>query len=389
MKTPDPRHAFAAILALALAACGADTKTGSNGTGLNPQAEPAVFGGVLTGAEPFAAGGSTLDLAVAAVRIDATAAAGSAGLRLGMPLEGTGGFNGSGTGTPSVAVSEASAQETARGAVGSIDAARGAFTVATLTFLVDANTLYDGVAGFAGLAPGQPVAVWALPTADLRVHRASRIAAAPGLAPGRLTVSVRVEGFNAATFQLAGLTVSSPAFSPSPPAFTGRARVTGTLDPVAGTLTGDEVFFTPDYPPAAGTRAEVEGIVLAPTPTGGFTLRTAARDYTIESPAAGAPVAPSAGDRVRVTSQANSASVLRATSIAFVNPVAPQAYRVTGTVSNFVSLANLRVRGEPVDLSAAVVTGGTVAEIANGRRVTVTGTAGPGFIRASAVQVLP
>jgi hypothetical protein len=380
------RHALAAILALALAACGADTKTGSNGTGLNPQSEPAVFAGALTDVEPFAAGGTALDLAVAAVRVDAQPAAGTAGLRLGMPIEGNGGYNGGIA--PSVAVTEASAQETARGTVTAVDAARGAFSVATLTFLVDANTLYDGVAGFAALAPGQPVAVWALPTADLRTQRATRIAAAPGLAPGRLTVSVRVESTNAGTFQLAGLTVTFPAFSPSPPAFVGRARVTGTLNAAAGTLTDDEVIFLPDFPPAAGTRAEIEGTVLSPTATGGFVLRTAARDYTIET-VPGAPVAPSPGDRVRVTSLANSATVLRATSVALVNPATPQAYRVTGTVSGFVSLANLRVRGEPVDLSTAIFSGGTAADVANGRRLSLVGTAGPGALRVTTATILP
>jgi hypothetical protein len=53
-------------------------------------------------------------------------------------------------------------------------------------------------------------------------------------------------------------------------------------------------------------------------------------------------------------------------------------YRVTGTVSDLVSLASLRVRGEPVDLSTAVVSGGAPADIRNGRRISVTGIAGPG-----------
>ena len=76
----------------------------------------------------------------------------------------------------------------------------------------------------------------------------------------------------------------------------------------------------------------------------------------------------------------------------FVNVIAPGeaiVYRVTGAVSEFVSLASMRVRGEPADLTTAVITGGNPAEIANGRRLSISGTAGPGALRVTEVAILP
>jgi hypothetical protein len=49
----------------------------------------------------------------------------------------------------------------------------------------------------------------------------------------------------------------------------------------------------------------------------------------------------------------------------------------------------LRVRGEPVDLTTAVIRGGNASDIANGRRLSIVGTAGPGSLRVSEATLLP
>ena len=63
---------------------------------------------------------------------------------------------------------------------------------------------------------------------------------------------------------------------------------------------------------------------------------------------------------------------------------------VSGTVSDFVSLASLRVRGEPADLTMAVIHGGTAADVANGRRVVInSAVGGPGALRVMDATLQP
>jgi hypothetical protein len=135
-----------------------------------------------------------------------------------------------------------------------------------------------------------------------------------------------------------------------------------------------------DLAPAVGTRVEVEGVVLDVNASGSFVLRTPARDYDVAAgAAASAPV--TRGSRVRVVATAGGASSLVPAAVTVI--VGPITYRVTGVVSEFSSLAQLRVRGEPVDLGTATIRGGSASEIGNGRRLTVVGTAGPGALRAT------
>ena len=272
---------------------------------------------------------------------------------------------------------------------GTVDAAAGRFTVATLTFVVDGNTLWDGAAGLAALAPGTFVEVPGLPLADLRRILATRVTRTAAPADGRISIAARVDAFTAQGFTIAGIAVSAPAVAlPSPtPASGSRVRVTGTLDAPASAFANEQFVFLPDYPPAPGARVELEGIVLADRTRRAFRLRTPARDYDVAAAAAGtAPFA--AGARVRVVAAAASAFSLVPQSVTVVSP-GQLAYRVTGPVSDFVSLASMRVRGEPVDLTTAVIRGGSASDIANGRRLSVAGTAGPGALRVSDVTVEP
>lgn len=381
---------LAAPLAFALlAACGAETKTGSNGTGiLPPSPEPAVVAGTLVGADPFATGEAPLSTDAATIRQDATANAGPGGLRLGMNLEASGTVTGT-FGTAPVQLRDASVQSTARGPVGTVDAMAGRFTVATLTFVVDANTLWDGAAGLAALAPGNFVEVSGLPLADLRTILATRVTRSAAPADGRISIAARVDAFTAQGFTIAGISVSAPSIAlPSPtPASGSRVRVTGTLDAPASTFANEQFVFLPDYPPVPGARVELEGIVLAVEASRAFRLRTPARDYDVApAPAGTAPF--NAGARVRVVAAAASTFSLAPQSVTVVSP-GQLTYRVTGTVGDFVSLASMRVRGEPVDLTTAVIRGGSASDIGNGKRLSVAGTAGPGALRVSDATIQP
>ena len=65
---------------------------------------------------------------------------------------------------------------------------------------------------------------------------------------------------------------------------------------------------------------------------------------------------------------------LKAKSVARIQPGLPVVFALSGSVSSFVSIADLRVRGVLVDASAAVLVGGASADLVDGRRVKVTGT---------------
>jgi len=387
MKTdPLALRRLAAILAVALLPGCIETKTGSNGTGTVPADGKSLVAGTVVSAEPFSVGLASLDASSATLRRDETLNAGASTLRLGMNLEASGTVTGAYGAVP-VVLRDGGTQSAVRGPVSAIDAAAQRFTVATLTFVVDANTLYDGVAGFPGLAAGAFVEVSGLPLADLRTILATRITQAAAPADGRISISARIDSLSPTGLSLAGILVpgvSSASFSPPPP-MGGRARVNGNYSAAAAAITNELVFLLPDIAPAGSTQVEIEGIALNVAPNGSFLLRTPAHDYEV---AAGAPSATpvTSGARVRVVAAASSATALAPTSVTVVGQIT---YRVSGTVSDYASLASLRVRGEPADLTTAVIRGGSASDIANGRRLAIVGTAGPGALRVTEATLLP
>ncbi|APV49669.1 hypothetical protein BWI17_08250 [Betaproteobacteria bacterium GR16-43] len=379
---------LAAILSLALlCACEIETKTGSNGTGSPPpKVEPSVAAGTLIGTEPFTLGFGSLDGTKAYVRQNESVNLGTDRYRLGMNFEGSGTVTGD-LGSAPTALADISVQDAARGELLTIDRIGQRFLVATLTFVVDANTLYDGVAGFGAMSPGMYVEVYGLPTSDLRTLLATRITRTS--VDGRTAVAARIDpaatGINIAGISIPGGTGID--FSPVPAGGGTRARVSGAYNALTGAIITERVFLLPDYAPSGGTRVEIEGIALDVAPAGGFRLRTSARDYMV---AAGAtPSVPIVtGSRVRVVGSASSGQLLVPESITVVPP-GQITYRVTGTVTEFTSLASLRVRGEPADLTLAVIRGGNASDIANGKRLSIVGTAGPGALRVSEVTIVP
>jgi hypothetical protein len=268
-----------------LAACG-EAKTGSNGSGTAPRdPEPSVVAGTLIGADPFTIGAAALDTGATSFRQDEAENAGSGGLRLGMNFEATGTVAGL-LGTTPAMLRDAGTQSAARGPVRFVDAARNRFGVATLTFVVDADTLYDGVAGLAALAPGAFVEVSGLPLADLRTILATRVTQTPAPADGRISIAARIEAVSAQGFEIAGLSVPAQSIAAPPPG--SRVRVSGTLDAAASALSNERIVVLPEYAPSAGARVELEGIVLGIEATGGFRLRTPARDYLVTAGVRGA-----------------------------------------------------------------------------------------------------
>jgi hypothetical protein len=372
-----------AILAVALLAnCGTDTKTGSNGTGTSPLTRSFLSAGTLIGVDPYSVADTALTTGATVFRVDEAAGSSAADIRLGMNVE----AQGTPTSTDSADLNIVATQSAASGPVITVDAA-GRFTVASLTFVIDGNTLYDGVAGFAALSPGMYVQVSGLPLADLRTLLATRVTRMTAPADGHISVAGRVEGLTAQGITFAGLTIPALQSSATSLSVGDRIRVTGPFDAQASAFTTEQVVVLTKYAPAADTRVELEGIALdAASVGGGFRLRTPARDYDVAAgPATSIPFA--SGSRVRVVATATSATALVPIS---VTPVSAISYSVSGTVSDFVSLASLRVRGEPADLTMAVIHGGTAADVANGRRVVInSAVGGPGALRVMDATLQP
>lgn len=377
------RHLLAFLAAALLAACGADTKTGSNGTGNTPYAGPFLSAGTVVSIDPYRVeGGTSLQTGTAQFRVDEAADPGGAAIRLGMNLEAVG----MATGLGSVDVSVAATQSAASGPVAALDAEGHRFTVASLAFVSDANTLYDGLAGFAALAPGMYVQVSGLPLADLHTLLATRITLMPAPADGRVSVAGRVEGFTAQGVSVAGLTIPPAPLGASLPSVGDRVRVTGAFDASTNAFSVEQAAILASYAPADGSVIEAEGIALDPSNgASSFRLRTPARDYLV-TPAAGTAAQVAAGSRVRVLATAMAGTLVSAS----LTPVAGTiSYAVSGTVSDFASLASLRVGGEPADLTMATIQGGSASDIANGRRLAIVGVAGPGALRVTQATLLP
>lgn len=63
------------------------------------------------------------------------------------------------------------------------------------------------------------------------------------------------------------------------------------------------------------------------------------------------------------------------------------AVSVEGTITDYVSIANFRVAGQPVNAASASISGGSAATLANGARVNVTGTLAAGVLGAQTLQI--
>ena len=125
---------------IALAGCGGDANTGSNGTGSVPLAT--VASGPVTTLGPMGIAGARLDEAGTQVLVNANAGRPGTDLRLGMIADAEGLVTPSeGRGSATTAV----AQSVVKGPVTAVDAARRTLRVMGVAVRFDQNTLLDGI----------------------------------------------------------------------------------------------------------------------------------------------------------------------------------------------------------------------------------------------------
>ena len=387
---------FAAAALTLLAGCGAETRTGSNGTGISPPPEPTVASGPLTGLGPLGLAGASLDDKTTQVLLNISAGRSASDLRLGMTANANGAAASNGSGTAYGAV----VQSFVRGPATGVDAGANRLTVLTMTVRVDQNTLLQGVNNAGDVVAGDEVEVFGMPLPATQGQLATRIIVRRpptstnvevlGLISEVGTASLVVQGIlvNFANAQIGttapGGLVFSPAADPDLLSPGVLIRVIGHYDPATRTLIAATVVarLAPSRP--EGNLVFIEGFVRE------LTGAMDGRHFNlpdIEVDASGVPSAAgniAAGTRVRVRGKMRS-EILKADAIDIIDPAAQTEFVVDGEVAAFASIAAFEVRGEKIDATQALFSGGNTSNLANGRRVRVKGFAGPGTLVAGEV----
>lgn len=388
---PRGRWIALSLAALLLAACGAETKTGSTGTGSVPSAaaEPLVASGTVNALGPTGVGSITLEDSSARLQLNANAPRPVTELRLGMQLEAAGSIVSSesaGTATGIVA------QSAAVGPVASVDPARGRMTLLSLNVQVDQNTIFDGLSSLAALTAGTRVEVFGLPQAAPATLLATRIIRLPADSSAPVELLGNAANLTSTQFSLQGIQVAAGSAqvsiggvlpSPAPPLVTvatnSRVRAIGSFDAATNTLTATQIIGGLNPVRTDNALLVLDGVVQAVTSAGRFRLN----DTEVDASAAGGGGA-TAGARVQVRGR-KLAGVLVASEYRQIAAGERISFSVQGEISDFASVAAFRVRGELVSANTAIFSGGSASDLANGKRVRVRAVAGAGQLEATQI----
>jgi len=348
---------------------------GSGGTGVY-----SVFVGSISGFGSIIVNGVHHDIAGATLGIeDATE------LKLGMTTRVTGtSSDGLSTTTATQVVSAADLRGVAS-AVNTGDGTDGSLEVMGTLITTDSATIYDGagLTGIVALANGDNLQIHGMPGAPgtLRATRIERLASA-----GAPIVSGPVTALDAAsrTFVLGSVTVDFTAatFADALTAATlanGQVvRVRATGAPSGGILQASQVQPWYGLPSTDGTPLGLAGIVTGFASLASFNVMGTTVDASAATINGGPSGSIGNGVKVEVTG-ALSGGVLVATRVLISHipgTGGPAKFDVSGAVGAYVSAGNFRVQGQRIDASGpgVVFNNGTAGDLANGVRVSVTGS---------------
>jgi hypothetical protein len=388
--------ALSSILSGCGGAVGEETKTGTSGTGMAAPSDPTVSSGPATSLDPLTLAGNRLDETGAVVVINSASNRSSNDLRLGMSIDVSGEFGVGGT-TPKATL--VSAQSLVRGPLRGVDSARQQLTVLGLAARMDQNTLKDGFASLGELKTGDRVEIHGVTEPDSAAILATRVTKLPNTAASEpVEIVGTVERLSGSQFQMRGITVttnSAPQASPPPgAATTAVALANGARVRAIGSLNGDlslnasQIIATPVPARALGALVTVDGLVQEVL--GGAPARVRINDAEID--VSGLPSATANGMVVgarAVVRGRKEATAVRASEARVIAPSDRIAYQVSGAVTDYSSRAAFKVRGEQINANAASFVGGTITDLAAGKRVRVIGIAGAGSLDATEVTFLP
>ena len=352
---------------------GEDSGVGSGGTGVST-ADAGTSVGSVDGMGSIIVGGLRYD-------VDQIDPAVVAELKIGMSIAVTGPVDADFT---SGTARQLSSAAELRGPVTGVDPIGGTFEMMGSTVSVDEGTVWGDLQGIAGLTVNTTVQVWGLPTApgSLRATRIeTRIAGSTPIATG---IVAQLEPATA-TFMLGGLRVSyaSASFGAGLTA-AGLAdgltvRVRADQQTVPGQLEAARIERWYSIPKQAGVAVQLEGVISDFASQGSFRVLGTTIDASSAQVTGG--LSEKLGDGVKVvasgTLSADGTLVASKLKIRHMPGVgALPSYKLIGTVGNFVSVSDFRVRGQKVDASGpdVIFKNGTAGQLANGVNITVQGT---------------
>jgi hypothetical protein len=346
-----------------------------------PALDVSSSSGPTTGLDPFAVAGRSLDDSSAVVVINATSNRSTADLRLGMAIDVSADANASSTTAKARTIS---AQSTVRGPLRVVNAGQGELTVLGQTAQIDQNTLLDGFASVGSLKTGDMIEVHGIMQRDLSKVLATRVTLIRDASANQsVEIIGTVSNLSGGQIQLGGTTITN-----APSGFSNgeRVRVVGTQNG-ATSVAAMQANATPLPARSTGALVTVEGIVQDALPGAPTRIRIGDLDIDVTSLPGATSTALVVGSRA-VIRGTKEATTLRATEARVIAPSDKIAYQLSGGVTDFVSRASFKVRGEAVNASAASFIGGTVTDLAAGKRVRVIGVAGAGALDAVEVTFL-
>jgi len=273
-----------------------------------------------------------------------------------------------------------------RGPVTAANSTGTSFEVMGIRVNTDGTTIYEGLGAGNRVSNGAVVQIYGLPSADGQLQ-ATRIERRAGNAASPIvTGAVRQLNTAARTFRLGALAVSyagagfSGALSASGLANGQLVRVRATQAPASGVLVAGSVQSWYELGALAeGTRLSLSGLVTDFASQADFRVQ-GVRVSGAQTNVSGGPTRSLVnGVRVEVSGVVSNGILvlnkLRLRGGPAGDPT-PLSYSVSGNISQFESLANFRVQGQSIDASGVGVSfvGGTPAQVARGRRVSVTGS---------------
>jgi hypothetical protein len=277
------------------------------------------------------------------------------------------------------------------GPVGSVDAAAGSFTVLGQAVIVGARTLFDGslTGGFSALVPGMTVQVYSQYDPLTRQYAATRVEQLPDATFFKIRGVVAARDPQAPSLTLGGevIGVGGVAGSAVPPVDIGdflSVRLLAETGQLAATSVRTADLMLGDHPVA-----RVEGTV---------TEILSPRSFKVNGIAVDAAPAHFDGDESKVVLGARVgvlgstlAGTLVATRVIVHDDSVPAiaSFALVGAVQEFDAAArSFRIRNTPVVFDdSTAFSGGLAADLANGRRATVTGLPSLDGTRIVATQV--
>jgi hypothetical protein len=300
--------------------------------------------------------------------------------------------------TAAVAQQVVSAAEL-RGAVSAIDLAGGSFVVMGTTVTTDNATVWSGVESLDKVPAGNMVQVWGLPSAPGTL-RATRVELNPASTEPLVTGFVQNLDRSKTTYTLGQLTVQygGAAFSNGVDGSTLAegviVRVRGNATPVAGLFTATKVQGWYAVPAQNSAAVQLAGVVTNYTGLNQFKVLGTAVDASNALITGGLPASIGNGVKVEVDGfMSNGILVVKKLRIRNVPGVGgPVDFTLIGAIGGYQSSSDFKVQGRQVNAGrpGTAFENGTIADLANGRRVTVVGdTVENGVLIAKRVTFAP